>query len=210
MYQPGDLLHIVGKDQHDNVCTFYGELVGINEDNMLEVYYLEMTKKLQGYIWSYSSDWDTVHVDCVKKSFRPTKDTYISVYKQFGFVPTVKENHFLKVGVVVPSNVLVPIALDSEEEMVDTDDDMSDFIVPDDVANEPFTHALPINDFVKEMHQAVHDYNKWDPKNNSEKKVKTFIDNMAKKYQQMDDNKQFANGTSLDYLHPPNNPLKTI
>ena len=50
MYQPGDLLHIVGKDQDDNVCTFYGELVGINEDNMLEVYYLEVTKKLQGYI----------------------------------------------------------------------------------------------------------------------------------------------------------------
>lgn len=204
MYQPGDLLHIQGRDDEDQLCVFYGEMVGINEDNMLEVYYLEMTKKR--YIWSYASDWDTIHADCVIKSFRPTKNTYISVYKQFGFVPTVKENHFLKVGVVIPSNVLVPIALDSEEEEADTDDDMSDFIVPDEVANEPFTHALPTNNFVRETHQAVHDYNNWEPKNNSEKKVKTFIDNMAKKYQQMDDNKHFANGTSIDYLHPPNNP----
>lgn len=206
MYQPGDLLHIRGRDQNDQLCMFYGELVGINEDNLLEIYYLEMTKKHDGYIWSYASDWDTVHRDCVMRSFRPTKDTYVSVYKQFGFIPTVKENYFLKMDVDIPSNVLVPIALDSEEEPVDTDDDMSDFIVPDEIANEPFTHAVPNNDFVKETHQAVHDYNNWEPKRNSEKKVKTFIDNMAKKYEQMDDNKQFANGTSLDYLHPPKNP----
>ena len=51
----------------------------------------------------------------------------------------------------------------------DEDDDMGDFIVDDDVANEPFTYADPDNDFVRETHQAVHDYNKWDPKNNSEK-----------------------------------------
>lgn len=206
MYQPGDLLHIRGRDQNDQLCMFYGELVGINEDNLLEIYYLEITKKHDGYIWSYASDWDTVHRDCVMRSFRPTKDTYVSVYKQFGFIPTVKENYFLKADVNIPSNVLVPIALDSEEEPVDTDDDMSDFIVPDEIANEPFTHAVPNNDFVKETHKAVRDYNNWKPKNNSEKKVKTFIDNMAKKYQQMDDNKQFANGTSLDYLHPPKNP----
>ena len=43
---------------------------------------------------------------------------------------------------------------------------------------------------------------------NQSKKVKTFIDNLAEKYQQQDDNRQFARGTSLDYLHPPKNPSK--
>ena len=50
MYQAGDLLHINGKDANDNPCIFYAELVGIDENEKLEVYYLEQTKKLEGYI----------------------------------------------------------------------------------------------------------------------------------------------------------------
>lgn len=206
MYQDGDLLHIAGKDHEDNLTTFYAEMVGKDATGKLEVFYLEQTKKMEGYIWSYADDWDTVDTECVIKSFRPTRETYVSTYKEFGFVPTVKENHFLKLGDTIPAHILVPIPLDSEEEL-DSDEDMSDFIVDDDVANEPFTHAPADNDFVRETHQAVHDYNKWEPKTSSEKKVKSFIDAMAEKYQQQDDDRQFAKGTSLDYLHPPQNPV---
>jgi len=202
--QTGDLLHINGKDNNDNPCIFYAELVGIDEDGKLEVYYLEQTKKIEGFVWSYASDWDVVDEDCVETIFHPTKTDYVTVYKQFGFIPTVKENHFIKMGVEIPSHVLLPMPLDSEEEEEEEDDEeMKDFIVDDDVANEPFTHAVVDNDFVKETHQAVHDYNQWEPKNGTEKKVKTFIDGMAIKYQQQDDNRQFVKGKSLDYLHPP-------
>ena len=62
------------------------------------------------------------------------------------------------------------------------------------------------NDFVREVHQAVNDYNEWEPKNKQEEKVKSFIDNLAHKYQQQDDDRQFARGTSLDYANPPLNP----
>lgn len=203
MYQAGDLLHINGKDANDNPCIFYAELVGIDENEKLEVYYLEQTKKLEGYIWSYAKDWDTVGEECVTQVFHPTKENYVSVYKQFGFIPTVKENHFIQNGITIPSHILVPIPLDSEEDSDEMDEDMKDFIVDDEVANEPFTHAKIDNDFVRETHQAVHDYNKWEPKNQSELKVKTFIDQMAEKYQQQDDNRQFVKGKSLDYLHPP-------
>ena len=81
MHQPGDLLHILGKDQNEKDCTFYAEVVGINENNQLEVYYLEQTKKQQGYIWSYANDWEVVDTSCVIRSFRPTKNKYISIYK---------------------------------------------------------------------------------------------------------------------------------
>ena len=46
MYQVGDLLHINGKDDNDNPCIFYAELVGIDETEKLEVYYLEQTLSL--------------------------------------------------------------------------------------------------------------------------------------------------------------------
>ena len=79
----------------------------------------------------------------------------------------MKENHFLKNGVNIPSHIGAD-PLDSEEEE-DEDEDMSDFIVDDEVANEPFTHAQPDNDFVRDTHQAVHDYNRWEPKINRKK-----------------------------------------
>ena len=86
MYQVGDLLHINGQDQNNNPCTFYAEMVGVNEDNELEVYYLEQTKKMEGYIWSYAKDWDTVDKECVRQVFHPTKADYVKVYKEFGFI----------------------------------------------------------------------------------------------------------------------------
>lgn len=202
----GDLLHILGQNDDNTTSTWYAELVGINEDHDLEVYLLEQTKILQGYVWSYADDWQTVPKDSVLKVFTPEKGSYVKTYKEFGFIPTNAANQFLKVGVAIPDHILTPIPLDSDcegAEDEDEDDDMGGFIVDDDVANEPFTHASPDNDFVRETHQAVHDYNTWEPKNNSEKKVKSFIDNMAHKYQQQDDNRQFASGRSLDYVKPP-------
>tara|TARA_A100001015_G_scaffold318408_1_gene438221 strand:+ start:2466 stop:3083 length:618 start_codon:yes stop_codon:yes gene_type:complete len=199
----GDLLHIKGQLDDGSTTIFYAELVGINEDNQLEVYYLEQTKKLEGHIWSYKSDWDVVHEDCVERVFHPTQPSYVSTYKEFGFIPTVKENQFLQNGVEIPSHILVPLPLDSEEEVDEDDAEMNDFIIDDEEANEPFTHAIPDNEFVIETHKAVNQYNQWEPKNGSEKKVKNFIDGLAEKYQTEDDNRQFAKGKSLDYSHPP-------
>ena len=75
----GDLLHIAGKDHEGNATTFYAEMVGKDATGKLEVFYLEQTKKMEGYIWSYADDWDTVDKDCVIKSFRPTRETYVSI-----------------------------------------------------------------------------------------------------------------------------------
>ena len=208
----GDLLHILGTNDDDTTSTWYAELVGIDEEHNLEVYLLEQTKMLRGYIWSYSDDWQVVPAASVLKVFSPSKGSYVKTYKNFGFIPTNSANQFLKVGDTIPSDLLTPIPLDEDMEegqvIEEETDEMDDFIVDDNIANEPFTHAVADNDFVKEVHQAVNDYNGWEPKNNQEKKVKTFIDNLAHKYQQEDDNRQFVRGTSLDYSKPPMNPSK--
>ena len=33
--------------------------------------------------------------------------------------------------------------------------------------------------------------------------MKSFVDNLAEKYKRQDDNRQFAQGKSVDYDHPP-------
>lgn len=202
----GDLIHILGKNNDNSVSTWYGEVVGFTENDMVEVYLLEQTKMMEGYIWSYSTEWQTIPMSSVLQTFTPKNGSYIKTYKEFGFIPTNTADQFLKVGVQVPDHILLPLELDSEDEgqlKEDEDSDMDDFIVDDEVANEPFTHAPANNDFVREVHTAVNQYNSWEPKNNSEKNVKTFIDNLADKYQRQDDNRQFARGKTLDYTNPP-------
>ena len=203
----GDLLHILGQNEDGSRTTWFAELVGIDEDDKLEVYFLEQTKLLEGHIWSYASDWQTVSKDSVMKVITPDNTAYVKSYKEYGFIPTVTENQFLKVGDTIPDHLLTPMPLDSDQEgqMEDDDGEMDDFIVDDEVANEPFTHATANNDFVREVHTAVNQYNSWEPKNNTEKKVKTFIDPLADKYQRQDDNKQFARGRVVDYTNPPTN-----
>jgi hypothetical protein len=203
----GDLIHILGQNDDNSKLTLYGEVVGFGEDDSVEVYLLEQTKMMEGYIWSYAKDWQTVPRDSVLSVYTPEQGKYIHTYKAFGFIPTNTADQFLKVGVQVPDHILLPLELDSDDEgqlkQDEDDDEMADFIVPDEVANEPFTQANPDNDFVRETHRAVLDYNNWAPKNETEKKAKNFIDAMADKYQKQDDNKQFASGMSVDYVKPP-------
>lgn len=203
----GDLIHIRGQKDDNSFSTWYGEVVGFDEDDMVEVYLLEQTNMMEGYIWSYATDWQTIPRGSVLEVYTPEHGKYIQTYKAFGFIPTNTADQFLKVGVQVPDHILLPLQLDSDDEgqlkQDEDDSEMDDFIVPDEVANEPFTQANPDNDFVRETHKAVLDYNHWEPKNESEKKVKTFIDNLADKYQKQDDNRQFAAGSSVDYVKPP-------
>jgi len=203
----GDLLHIKGHNDDNTVSTWYGELVGVDEDGQLEVFYLEQTLLCEGFVWSYRTEWDTVPPECVIRVFTPTKETYLATMREFGFHATVTDNQFLRVDADIPVHVVVPMTLDSDVESVhDGDSDLNEFIVDDDEANEPFTHAEPTSDFVKDTHKAVNDYNKWAPKSREEARVKRFIDGMAAKYQTSDDDRHFVNGDHVDYLHPKVTP----
>ena len=57
---PGDLLHILGKDDDNSTSTWYGEMVGTDEGGNLEVFLLERTRLLQGFIWKYNEEWQTI------------------------------------------------------------------------------------------------------------------------------------------------------
>lgn len=200
----GDLLHVNGLSDDDQPEVWYAELVGVNEDDDLEVFFLEKTTLCDGYVWSYNGDWQTIPRASVIQVFSPSKADYITTYHAFGFMPTVMENQFLRVSDTIPPNILTPMPLDAEDSDSECgeNEDMDDFIVDDEVANEPFTQAVPNNDFVRDVHQAVQEYNQWAPQRPEEKRVKDFIDSLALKYQAEDDNRQFAAGHSVDYNHP--------
>ena len=196
----GDLLHVKGDNGDGTVSTWYAELSGIDENGNLEVFFL---RKKYDYIWTFSDEWDTIPAESVEAIFTPVPGQYIKIYKEFGFSPTEVENQFLKVGDNIPKHVVVPMPLDNESDFEDdSDSDMGDFIVPDDVANEPFTLAPETSDFVRETHQAVRDFNQWVPKTRVEEKVKVFMENMSDKYQKQDDERQFVAGKVVDYTNP--------
>ena len=48
----GDLIHILGQNDDNTVSTWYGEVVGFAENDMVEVFLLEQTKMMEGYILS--------------------------------------------------------------------------------------------------------------------------------------------------------------
>lgn len=193
VYKPGDLIKVHGENE------WYAEVIDENEDNQLEVFYINRTSENK-WIWKYDDDWDVVSKDSVLEHIPFDKKDIIKCYETLGFRP-LTEHTFVKLDDKIPDDVLMPTGVfDQEEE--DSEDDMSDFIVPDE-EGEAFTPADPSIPFVQETHEMIHKYNTWEPTDKKGKKLKVFVDDLAHKYKTQDDERQFANGTSVDYDHPP-------
>lgn len=195
--KPGDLIKINGEDG-----VWFGEFVGTDEEGKLEVYYISRTRG--EWIWEYEKEWQTISKWTILEHIPLDKTNPLESYKKLGFHPLTEET-FLKLDEIdcIPRDVLIPTGyFDQEEEQEDSDDSLKDFIVPDE-EGEAFTHAPLDSEFVKETHEIVNQYNDWSPKNPSENKMKSFVDNLAHKYKQKDDNRQFAQGKTVDYDHPP-------
>lgn len=195
--KPGDLIKINGEDG-----VWFGEYVGTDEEGKLEVFYI--CRPRGKWIWEYEKEWQTISKWTILEHIPLDKTNPVESYKKLGFHPLTEET-FLKLDEIdcIPRDVLIPTGyFDQEEEEEDSDDSLKDFIVPDE-EGEAFTHAPLDSEFVQETHEIVNQYNDWDPKNPTEKKMKSFVDNLAHKYKQQDDNRQFAQGKTVDYDHPP-------
>lgn len=199
----GDLLKIYGE-----TGEWYGELVGINEDDQLEVFYINRSKENK-YVWQYDEEWDVVARNSILEHIPLDKQKPLEAYKTLGFKP-LTENTFVKIDEEdsIPDDHLMPTGEYNSEEEADSEDSLHDFVVPDE-EGEAFTHAPLDSEFVKETHKIVNQYNNWEPKNPTEKKMKTFVDNLAEKYKKQDDNRQFAQGKTVDYDHPPTKKQRT-
>lgn len=190
----GDLLKINGE-----TGVWYAELVGIDERGTMEVYYINRSKENR-WVWTYDEDWQTCGIGCVLEHIPLVKENALECYQKLGFRP-LTENSFIHLNDSIPDEVSIPTGEFNEVEEELVQDDMSDFIVPDE-EGEPFRPASPSIPFVEETHRLVNQFNHWEPKNKKEEKLKAYVEDLSQKYKLQDDNRQFGQGTSIDYDHP--------
>lgn len=189
--QNGDYVKV----QMDNDEIWLAEVVQV-DDETVDVYYL---KKGKDNVYTYSEDCYEVHKDTVVKHVR-VKDfaNVVHALKEIGLRP-ITDSTFVSIH----ENGSVPVGEDfdlSEDDFVGIHPEMQDFIIPDE-EGEAFTFAKVDNDFVKETHEAVRQFNHWHPDGEA-KRVKDFIDKMDVRACAQE-NARTRLGEGLSYTKPP-------
>ena len=176
---------------------WYGEVVGTNSDT-IEVYFIE---KGEGTVWSYSEEWHEVPKESVIKHVNTSSHAnIIGALKAIGFRP-LSDSTFARLD----EQGVVPVG-DSAFDNIEEDDcvgihpEMQGFIVPDS-EGEAFTFAKPDNEFVRETHKAVRDFNQWVPQEDAVR-IKRFIEGMDVKACVLENNRTRL-GEGLSYNNPP-------
>ena len=174
----------------------YGEVVGVLDDK-IEVYFL---LKGANNVWSYSSEWHLAPTSTITQHVVTSECANIVVaFKQLGFRP-LTEDTFARLdetGEVPVGDACFDV---DEEDVVGIHPEMQDFIVPDE-EGEAFTFAEPSNDFVRETHKAVLEFNDWDPSGDA-KKLKDFVLSMEDRIIRKE-NARTRLGEAVSYNNPP-------
>jgi hypothetical protein len=184
------------KIQMDNGDVWIGEVVDV-ADTTLDVYYI---KKGADNVWTYSDDVYEISKETVLEhvSLRDHPNV-ISALKEMGLRP-LTDSTFASLdekGVVPLGDAAFE---EVEEDFVGIHPEMQGFIVPDE-SGEAFTFAKGDSDFVKETHDAVRQYNSWQPEGEA-RRIKEFIDNMDTKACAQE-NARTRLGEGLAYNKPP-------
>lgn len=227
MYSAGDLIQF-----NINAINFYGEIVGIADNGKVEVSRLKKTEKQDGFIWEFADDdaWSAIDPSYIQNHIKVNdldkRSVVVKAWKELGFLPGGDGITFCRVE--DEDSVTLPLyGGESSEDEDDEDDEgvssanpsmhgyASDgFVVPDDEGSD-FEFADPEQlgeeaaKFVRETHQAVHDFDSWDPEDKQGKAIKAYVERMDKKATLETDNKRFNAGKScISTSNPPINKRK--
>ena len=185
----GDICSMHGEDGN----TWYGEIVGV-KDSSVEVYFIEMQ---QNKLWKYSPEWYEVPKGCIITHIS-VNGNHKDAFRELGF-NALDGTYFTKIGDPPADHVTIPMPTQDDDYDGPGEYEYNDFVVPDD---EPFTFADPSIPFVKETHEAVREFEKWNPTEEGQK-IKTFIETMDRRVCAEEDNRQFDNGKCLNFVKPP-------
>jgi len=189
----GDLISVYA----ENDQIWYAEVVAV-EDDTLDVYYI---KKGTGNVWSYSEHVFEIPKGCVRQHIKTaTCGNIVSAYRSLGFRP-LSDSTFARID----ETGTVPVGDEAFDNIEDDDcvgihPEMRDFIVPDE-EGEAFTLAPADNAFVRETHQAVRDFNRWNPEGEASR-VKNFIEAMDTRACAQENNRTRL-GEGISYNNPP-------
>ena len=220
-YTAGDIIEF---KIHDS--TFYGEVLGMDDKGKVEVSRLQQTNKQDGRIWQFVDDnkWsaidDTYITKHVQVADHADRDTLVKAWNTVGFIPGGDGITFCRTS--DEDRVTLPLYEGAEALSDDEDDEdtassnpkmhgyASDgFVVPDDEGSE-FEFADPDEldeeaaQFVRETHEAVHEYDNWKPTDKKGQAIKAFIDKMDQKAAIDTDNQRLSKGKpALSTSKPP-------
>ena len=209
MYTPGDLLRIHGENDED----WYAEVLEHTGDD-IEVCYLRPTSEQNGLIWRFTDDVSVVGEESIREHVKVhpiTRKTVVAAWKHLGFVVDIhafaREEDFSSGRVLLN---LEHMDEDDSEDEKDEYDYTDGFVVPDDVADEPFTIADPTTldpaaaAWVRETHDAVNRYNTWNPTDRSGIGIKRFVDNLARRVSNDTNNRRWSKRLrEVDFKVPP-------
>ena len=183
------------KLQMDNDEVWCAEVVHVDADTV-DVYYL---KRGKDNVYRYSEDCFEVPKECVVEHVHVSDYANIVVaLKEIGLRP-LTDCTFASIH----EKGTVPIGEDfdvDEDDCVGIHPEMRDFIVPDE-EGEAFTFAKADNDFVRETHKAVRQFEQWHPEGEA-KRVKDFIEKLDSRAC-MQENARTRLGEGLAYAKPP-------
>ena len=190
---PGDYVTVYAEEDQ----IWYGEVVAVADDT-IDVYYIE---RGDGNVWSYSDHVFEIPKGCVQRHIVTSSHAnVVGAFRALGFRP-LSESTFARLD----ETGVVPVgdpAFDSvEDEVVGIHPEMRDFIVPDE-EGERFTFAVADNDFVRETHKAVRDFNRWNPTGEA-RRIKDYILS-AEQRVIAQENSRTRLGEGLSYNNPPN------
>ena len=189
----GDLVSVYAEGDQ----IWYAEVVG-SDSTTIDVYYIQPG---DDNVWSYSDDVFEIPRGCVRQHIVTSSHANIvSAYRALGFRP-LSDSTFARVDETGVVPVGDPAFDDIEEDdCVGIHPEMRDFIVPDE-DGEAFTLAPADNDFVRETHKAVRDFNGWNPEGEATR-VKNFIEGMETRACHQE-NARTRLGEGISYNNPP-------
>ena len=203
-FHSGDLVRL--SDQR------IGEVVGV-VGNTIEVSWLHQTQQQQGKIYAFggTQDWDTVPKSMVVKHVSPgtlVRPNIVRAWREMGFIAGGDGITFCRIE--DEETVTLPMYEGAEEESdEEVSNEMDDFIVPDE-EGEAFTFADPskldgqAKQFVLDTHQAVKDFERWEPSDQRELSLKRWIQACESRVAAQHDNRVFAEGgAAVDMKAPP-------
>lgn len=189
---PGDLVSLYAEGDQ----IWYAEVVSVTDDT-IDVYYIEPG---DANVWSYSDDVFEIPKGSVKSHVKTASHAnVVSAFRELGFRP-LTDSTFARVDATGVTPVGDPAFDVEEDDFVGIHPEMRDFIVPDE-EGEAFSLARPDNDFVRETHKAVNDFNNWNPVDDAVR-VKEYIEALDSRVCRQE-NARTRLGEGISYNHPP-------
>ena len=199
----GDALQISGENaENKQEETWYAVAKSSVSNDRLQVEYLEPHPT--NHTWQFDGERHECPLGAVQKfaAYDEHRGPQYA-WHELGFQmlgPSTMVRHD------VPDDVHVPLGDALYDVQSEDDDDDSAELLKDFIADESecFTQADPTSDFVREVHAAVRQFDAWQPSNDRDRSIKSFIEKTEARATSADDNKHFARGDrAVNYKKPP-------